>query len=397
MIIFAKKIKKFLRRVIGFLKSVFSRFSDVEVKKHIRFFKKQVRIQDSYDLRELRAARKMVVFVIPAENQVYGGMMSFFSLCEKSRDILGESAMTLIATCPCWWMWQIVTYAENKNFPNREKIYRFEQISRHAASVQELILHVPEIYADKFWGLCSRADLRFIKNVAKVQINILLQHIDLMPSLKDLSNLYSLSNKVTITTGNEKSATQEVSNKWNAPLKHVSVSLDISKYPKVPFQDKEKVILFSNDEHPDKYVVRRFIEEGLPDYRIMIIEKMTFDEYMSWISRARFTITFGEGFDAYFIQPYGVGSMGLSVYNERFFPSAEYLEMKSVYNSYIEMACNIKNDVLYWENHPSEYSAFVESAKDKFDAIYVNDNVSKNLRKFYANEYDFFPETLNRG
>ena len=51
-----------------------------------------------------------------------------------------------------------------------------------------------------------------------------------------------------------------------------------------------------------------------------MIENMSFDEYRQTISRAKWTLTFGEGWDAYYIQPYFSRSIGFTVFNEAFCP-----------------------------------------------------------------------------
>ena len=53
--------------------------------------------------------------------------------------------------------------------------------------------------------------------------------------------------------------------------------------------------------------------------------------YMDYIAKAMFVISFGEGFDGYFIQPCLVGSVGIAVYNERFFPDSSWKELDNVY------------------------------------------------------------------
>jgi hypothetical protein len=371
--------------------NVFRRRMTKKARRDIAFAKKQVLIQNAYDVSALQSAKKIVVFVIPPKIDVYGGLMSFFSLCEKSREALGDSALTIVATCPWHYLGQVLTHSENKRFPNNERIYRFEQLTEHADHVRELILHIPEIYAKDFYGKCTKQDLAFIQGIPDVHINILLQNIDLMPPLETLSALYSLTDKLTLTTAHSRYATQEVANKWGVPLKHVSVHIDISQFPTIPFDQKENLIVFSRDDHPAKELIGNIIQESLPEYDIVTVRNMSFYEYMALISRARFSITFGEGFDGYFVQPYGVGSMGLSVYNDRFFPDASYKTMRTVYASYEEMAITLKDDVRFWETHPDAYTEFVAASKKRFDAIFINDDVLNNFKKFYMGDYDFYP------
>ena len=361
------------------------------IKNYIKIFVEQQKIQDSYELSGIKNAKKIVVFIIPPENCVYGGMMSFFSLCSNSRKVLDGKAEVLLATCMCKYYDTVVTYAYNDKFPNDEKIYRFEQIAKYAENVSELIIHLPEIYISNFLNWSTNEELNFIKKVKHLQINILLQNIDLMPDINEIKRLFKFTKNITVTTAHQRYATQQISNMLNAPLKHISVDLDISKYKKIKFENKEKIIVFSPDNHKDKIVVQRFIETYLPKYRIITVENMKFDEYMELITKAMFVITFGEAFDGYFIQPYGVGTLGLSVYNDRFFPDKTFKQMKTVYSSYLDLAVNIEKDIRFWENHKNEYIKYAEEMKNKFDNLYRKTDVEENLIKFYNNEYDFLP------
>ena len=70
--------------------------------------------------------------------------------------------------------------------------------------------------------------------------------------------------------------------------------------------EKEKIIAVS----PDAFVfdgvskkdeTLKYLKEALPDYEKVIINDLTLEEYKKLISREMFTITFGEGYDGYFI------------------------------------------------------------------------------------------------
>lgn len=361
------------------------------IRQYKKFFIEQQKIQDEYDLDGMKNAHKIVVFVIPPELEVYGGMMSFFSLCSNSRKVLKGIAEVFLATCTCKYHNTTIAYAYNDKFPNDEKIYRFDQVATHAKNVLDMILHLPEIYITNFLEWSTQWELDFVKSIPNLQINILLQNIDLMPDVAQVERLREYTGNITITTAHQRYANQQVCNKFNAPIKHVSVDLDISKYKKIDFKKKEKIIVFSPDNHEDKIVVRRFIETYLPEYRIITVQNMTFDEYMALITKAMFVISFGEAFDGYFIQPYGVGTLGFSVYNDRFFPDKSFKDIKTVYSSYLDMAINIYKDVKFWEGHKDAYIKYADNLKIVFDNIYPKVDVAENLIRFYKNEYDFIP------
>ena len=78
-----------------------------------------IKQQDSYNLEDLKQAKKLIVFLTPSLFKINGGIMSIFSLCETSRN-LNPDAVCIIST-------EIgkYTYAKNDKFLNEEKIYRF--------------------------------------------------------------------------------------------------------------------------------------------------------------------------------------------------------------------------------------------------------------------------------
>jgi len=53
---------------------------------------------------------------------------------------------------------------------------------------------------------------------------------------------------------------------------------------------------------------------------VQIIRNLTYDQYKSLVSRAKWALTFGEGLDGYFIEPVFSGAIAFAVYNEQFLP-----------------------------------------------------------------------------
>ncbi|NMA26206.1 MAG: hypothetical protein GX934_00385, partial [Burkholderiales bacterium] len=97
------------------------------------------------------------------------------------------------------------------------------------------------------------------------------------------------------------------------------------------------------------------MREGLPDYRQVVVKGLTFDRYMHLVSSSRFSLTFGEGFDGYFCDPFEVGGLGLAVYNDEFFPDASWLELRNVYRSFQDMLERVVDDIRFLEKNPQEY------------------------------------------
>ena len=252
--------------------------------------------------------------------------------------------------------------------------------------MEKLILHIPEYFAGKFYKALKKDEIKFLKGIKDLHINILNQNIQLMPEPKELKSLYKLTNNVTQTIGHHRYATQEVCDKWQMPAHFLSVHIDISGYKTYPFEEKEKIIVLSPDETPYKKAVVEKLKKELPDFKLITVQNMTFDEYMDLISRAYFTITFGEGFDGYFNQPQTVGGLGMAVYDSAFFPDESWLELKNVYKSPADMENNIVNDIKELSANKELYYSLISKMKEKLSTLYGEDLFKKNLEKFYKEE-----------
>lgn len=349
-------------------------------RKNMELTKKSIKEQNLYDLTALQSTKELIVCFIPNIKMMTGGIQSIYSICKYSRELCPQ-AQCLIATVPGKY-----TYSYNPYFKNEEKIYRFEQIIKNAKNVEKLTLHIPEYYADKFYKALKKDEIKFLKGIKDLHINILNQNIELMPEPQKLKGLYKLTDNVTQTIGHHRYATQEVCDKWQMPAHFLSVHIDISGYKTYPFEEKEKIIVLSPDEAPYKKAVVEKLKKELPDFKLITVQNMTFDEYMDLISRAYFTITFGEGFDGYFNQPQTVGGLGMAVYDSAFFPDESWLELKNVYKSPADMENNIVNDIKELSANKELYYSLISKMKEKLSTLYGEDLFKRNLEKFYKKE-----------
>ena len=340
-----------------------------------------IKIQNSYDLSNIKNTKKLIVFFIPPKNDINGGIMSIFSICKYSREICPD-AQCVITTFP-----SKVTYERNTFFKNDEKIYRWEQIVNNAKNVKELIIHIPEYFSDKFSTALTNKDFKFLKQIENVQINILNQNIELMPEPEKIKGLYKITNNVTQTIAHDRYATQEVCDKWQIPTHFLSVHIDTSGYRSYAFEEKEKIIVLSPDEAPYKEAIVKKLKQELPDFKLITVENMPFDEYMDLIAKAYFTISFGEGFDGYFNQPQAVRGLGMAVYNSDFFPDESWLELKNVYKSPADMEHNIINDIKDLSANKELYYSLINKMNEKLSTLYGEDLFKRNLEKFYKEEY----------
>ena len=342
--------------------------------------------QSRYDLTEIDRTNKLIIFIVPFVEEVNGGVMSIFSLCENSRRINPEAAVFL-CTEPNKY-----TYAVNRKFLNREKVCNLKQILDRAGKVEELIIHVPEYLAAKFYRRLTPGQRQLLQKLPSVQINILNQNIELMPPRQAFDDLFRLTSNITQTTAHNRYATQEVCNRFGIPLHHFSVSIDVSKYKKYPFNTKEKLVVLSPDDNPHRQEILNIISRELPDYRVQTVQGITFEQFMDLIARAFVVISFGEGYDGYFVQPWYVDTMGLAVYNEKFFPGPEWRSFANVYASFSELSRRLAVDIRRWEQDKNLYYQTIERSRNLNNTIYSYDTFLDNLRRFYNRQYDFYPQ-----
>ena len=202
-------------------------------------FKDAIKIQDAYDLTELKNTKKLILFLISSPDcvMINDGIISTFSLCEESRRI-NEDALCIISTQPH----SKYTYAKNDKLSNNEIIYRFSQIVDNAQNLDEMILHIPEYCIGNFYNTLTEKDVEFLKSIGNLHINIVNQNIELMLEPAVLKDLYKLTNNITLTIAHNKNATQEVCDKWQIPTHLFPGNIDLSRYKACEFEEKERII-----------------------------------------------------------------------------------------------------------------------------------------------------------
>ncbi len=342
-------------------------------------------IQNRYDMEDLRMTRNIVVFLVPPGASITGGVMSIYSLCSYSREACPDS-LCLISTLPGFF-----THAANRNFQNSEKVHRWKQVVKNAKQARKMILHIPESYVGIFRAALDKEDLSFLKAVPDLQINLLNQNIEMMPDPVALKGLYDLTGNITQTAAHHRYATQEVCDRWRMPTHLFSVHIEMGQYAPLPFNQKSKTLVVSPDANADKERILARLREELSDYRLVVVQGLTFDQYMCLVASSRFSVTFGEGFDGYFADPFRVGGVGFGVYNTEFFPDRSWLELRSVYASYQEMFERIVADIRFLEQNPHDYEDLSALALGKLKGLYSLEEYRDNLRRFYAGRYDFVP------
>ncbi|MHA1226671.1 MAG: rhamnan synthesis F family protein [Candidatus Hodarchaeales archaeon] len=341
----------------------------------------------------LRSEKKLIIYFNIARDFISGGMLSINRFAEKTAEIgFLHDYKIVISGIPIY------------NPPLRYRFFfswspliRLSRIIRNC-NPDELIIHIPEYYAFMFYRQLNEKFKKWFVTIPKLQINILNQNDWFMPDRYIIRNyLAELTENITITTAHSNYCTQQKSNYYSAPVHQLTPFLP--EFQKINYENKRKTILFSPDDNLfeagnlTKQDIINKIEKELPDFQVLEIKDLTFEEYKALISESMFTISFGEGYDGYFLEPILSGSISFAVFNPLFFPQ-EFIVAKNVYFNWNDFFNNIVSDIKIY----SQNKTFYESTQAKCEKL-INNNISDlksihELENFYKGKYDFVPNKV---
>ncbi|MDW7753958.1 MAG: hypothetical protein SCH68_02200, partial [Brevefilum sp.] len=189
-------------------------------------------------------------------------------------------------------------------------------------------------------------------------------------------------------------ATQKLSNMYSTPVHQLTPFLPV--FLDVDFEDKEKTILISNDNSLygstkiTKGDVLDKLNRELPAYKLIEIKNLGLEDYKKLIANSLFTISFGEGFDGYFIEPILSKSLSFAVFNPYFFPS-EFADSQLVYSSWDDLFDNIVDDIKTYAQDKETYENLSSKNREQIKRHYSNKKSRQELENYYKKNYDFVP------
>jgi hypothetical protein len=365
-----------------------------EIKKVNRKFKSWL-FKREYQKNNFSESKKLILFFVPKEvDTITGGILSICTIYKVVNELKNVHDCNVIAS----FLPKIngLDYKYSK-FQNDMVIFNFDQITSYFKSFDFLEIHLPDYMIPLFKR--ENPDLitffEWVKNNPNLKINILNQNDLLMPDLVHINDLKKITTNVTMTVAHEKYATLERRNYYNVPLHLFSPWLSPKPYLFKDYQSKENIIVLSPDDidrvpsgtNITKEQIIEKIKFELPHYEIITIQNMTYDEYKETISRGRFTITFGEGLDGYFVESIFSGSVSFAVYNEIFFKPS-FRDLPTVYDDYNVLFDKIISDIKHYDNekHYADYNLILN---EKLSKIYSYERLQKNVTDYYKGNVDF--------
>jgi hypothetical protein len=334
----------------------------------------------------MNTSDRLIIFLIPPEKLVNGGILSIFSLCKVSREFKDiHKSRVVLATYP-----GTKSYKKNTLFENDENIYSFDElISKNPP--KSLLIHVPEYASNEvFVGLMKYKD--YLSKVTRLHINIMNQNILLMKKPSETARWFSFTKNVTQTTAHDKYTTQEMADKYALPTHHFSTFVDPRQYHQVSYDKKKDLIVFSPDPDPAKAAIVKKIMEAFPTYEFVTIQDMKYETYKKVISQAKYTVTFGEGFDGYYVEAFFSDGITFAVYNDDFFPNKNFAGFENTFSSYASMLADITDTMKQLDNK-EVYEKNVTKNMHEITKLYGFENYKNNVKKFYLGQYTYKPKS----
>lgn len=375
-------IKKDLKKVVYLIKNKINASKYKKAKEH-------------YFTENYTNTRRLIVFFVPTgSNRISGGILSICSIYRIVKNLKQLHNCDVIAS-----------YLPNKKdddfkyrtFENEMVIYNFHEIEEKFSNLEYLQIHVPEIMVSVFKD--KEAKLKsfysFIKKIKITELNILNQNDLFMPSIDYINFLKSKFNSATITVAHKKYATLEKREQYNLPLHLLSPWLNPVPYKIRSYEEKENLIIYSPDKIqwiPNETKLRKediinHLKLKLPKYTFREIKDLKYDDYKELASKAKFSITFGEGLDGYFIETVFSGGISFAVYNPYFF-SDEFKDLETLFSSFNELNDKIADKIFSLEN-PSNYNEVHNKISSIVNNIYSLNHLENDLIEFYTKKYDF--------
>jgi len=344
------------------------------------------RIKDQFN----KDSSHMILFLVPEKDAVTGGLMSICSIATVTNALKTiHNSGVMVATIP-----HLKTFDNYSSFDTEHDIFRFSQVPEYFSKLTNLIIHVPEVHLKNFIEQLEPEQISWLQNIDQLRINILNQNNTYLPRPQMVDLLRYLTNDLTMTCAHKKYCVPQLRTAYDMPVHWLSAS-NLVKYQYRGYEQKENVLAYSSDQNEFSSAIINRIQENIPRLKTQKIEKLSYDQYRELISKAKWTISFGEGIDGYFIEAIRCGAIPFAAYNPTFFDEA-YEGLPNIYDSYHDMLENIVKDIQSWDN-PRDFSTFNDQLRAIDQREYDDEVYKKNVQLYYEGKFTYgFDEVVKR-
>jgi hypothetical protein len=327
-------------------------------------------------------AKRLIIFLTPGLKLRLGGVMAIFSMKRETRALYQlHRARVALCTVPG----DDPNFFKYTWFDNNDYLLDLETVLKNCGPLDYLQLHIPDYAVNRLLVWLTAFEGTLLRSIREVHLNVLLFNIDNIRG-QNVRGLLSFG-KATCTTAHEAYSDAATREAMGVPLHRLSVCNGPENYSLSDYEDKEDLLIVSNDGHLLKAEVLNQISQVSPNLRIEVIENLHYEDYLKLARRAKWSLTFGEGLDGYFAEVASCGGVPFAVFNDRYFTPA-FAELETIYPSWEALMERMPLD-LQRLDEPVAYKRCWQQAYDLVSNLYSVEGFRQNLRLFYHGEYTF--------
>lgn len=373
---------KFLKSLVKFLLYEYYRrkvFREIDIRK---IQNEQIKLHHS------SVTTNLIVFLVDGvnyktgEDRISGGILSIASIYEETIKLKAIHKSEVIMMT----IEQANLLRHHTQFDNNIPVFRFAQLINQFQELSNLMIHVPE-FLTSYLVESIESNSQYFKKINKIHVNILNQNNDLMPKMDVIDKLRVNVSLLTQTTAHERYCNLQQAQTYNMPVHLLSVFASPEKYHRKCFAEKENIIALSPDLHPFRDEIIDKLTNQFPDFQIITIQNLRYEDYLRFISKVKFTLTFGEGLDFYFIETAFSGGIAMAVYNEKFFTD-DFNDTPGVFKNYEDLCENCINWIKT-HNSTLKYSLTNQQQANSCAKVYKYHDYINNLTNFYLQRYTY--------
>jgi len=331
----------------------------------------------------------IIAFLVPGadintgKDSVSGGVISIASLYAETEKLGKLHGCKLIM---CTFPLEHLIF-RHSTFESAIPIFRFNQLTTDLPNLKKLILHIPEFMVSYLNSNISIRQRNFLSNIPDLQINILNQNIRLMPGEGIIRSLRILTSNITVTTAHVKYCTEAYRKEFGVPLHFFSTFASPENYRFAEYREKENIVVLSPDDEEKNRELMQIFKDEFPDLKVIVIKNLKYEDYKSLIAKAKWSVTFGEGLDFYFIEPVFSGGISFALFNELFF-TPDFKGLSTVYADYSSFKKEIVQQIRQLDNEQN-YNDCQKLIFQLCAKYYSKEQYRKNIAAFYNGQYTY--------
>lgn len=304
----------------------------------------------------------LIVYLTPGRDRAYGGVLSIESQWRETHGMFASRDTRVIACCE-----PLGRYIPKYTFfENEMPLFRLGPALIRHSGTKNLLIHIGGHACGRVLDFLSEyQDL--LRRYERVTLNLMVQGIKPAPSKDVVDGLKRIAD-VTMTTAHDRYGTPEMGKEYGVPLFHMSTFVHPGLYEKTSWAQKRDVLLVSPDVHPMKERVLDSVRANRPETKIIEINNMKYSYVKELFRDSKWSLTFGEGLDGYFIEPIFSGSVAFAVYNDDFF-TTDFKELPTVYPDFQSLCTNLSVDLERFDNEEA-YSKIGKQCYERCAAHY---------------------------